>query len=96
MKELNKEDIVNKLNELQEEYDGETIRFFIEINDEHTYQLFQTISFDTPEDCLKWLDLYCIFLDCDLETWLMYEVEDSDIDRFADIKITKNGYKMFD
>lgn len=96
MKELKKEEIEIKLKELQEEYEDETIKFFIEINDEHTDQLFQTISFDTPEDCLKWLDLYCLFLEDELETWLMYEVENSDIDRFADIKYTKNGYKMFD
>ena len=96
MKELKKEEIETRLKELQAEYEDETIKFFIEINDEHTYQLFQTISFDTPEDCLKWLDLYCIFLDKDLETWVMYEVENSDIDRFADVKYTKNGYKMFD
>lgn len=96
MKELTKKEIENKLKELKDDYEDENIKFFVEINDEDTNQLFQTISFDTPEDCLKWLDLYCSFLDEDLETWVMYEVENSDIDRFADIKFTKNGYKMFD
>lgn len=96
MKELNQAEIENKLKEIQEEYEGETIRFFIEINDEHTNQLFQTINFDIIEDCLNWLNLYCEFLDAELETWLMYEIEGSDIDRLADIKLTNGGWKLFD
>lgn len=96
MKKLNQAEIENKLKEIQEEYEGKTIRFFIEINDEHTNQLFQTINFDTIEDCFNWLNLYCEFLDAGLETWLMYEVEESDIDRFADIKLTNGEWKLFD
>lgn len=96
MKQLNVKEIESKLKELKEEYEDMVIKFFIEINDEYTNQLFQTILFDTPEDCLRWLDLYCMFLDAELETWLMYEVEDSDIDRFADIKLTNSGWKLFD
>ena len=96
MKELNGTEIESRLKKLKEEYEDETIKFFVEINNEHTDQLFQTTLFDTPEDCLKWLDLYCMFLDAELETWLMYEIEDSDIDRFADIKLTNVGWKLFD
>lgn len=96
MRELNQAEIENKLKEIQEKYEGETIRFFIEINDEHTNQLFQTINFNRIEDCLNWLNLYCEFLDAELETWLMYEIEESDIDRLADIKLTNGGWKLFD
>ena len=96
MKQLSKNEIENKLKELYKDYKDEVIGFFIEINDEHTNQLFQTTTFERINDCLDWLNSYCIFLDAELETWLMYEVEGSDIDRFADIKLTPSGYKLFD
>lgn len=91
MEQRTQEEILNKLNELKTDYETDKISFFIEINDDHTNQILQTKNYDTIEECLTLWNEIITFQDNDTDVWLMYEVEDSDIDRFADIKLCKNG-----
>ena len=79
------------INDLKYDYDDEKITFFIELNDAHGEQVFQTMPFDTPQGALDWWNDWCLFCDAsEHELWLMYEVENSDIDRFCDV-VMKNG-----
>ena len=79
-------EIRKKLEDLKFSYDNEPITFFIEINDDQWNQIFQTRHFRTIENALKWFNENCMFIDLSgYPVWLMYEVKNSDIDRFADI-----------
>lgn len=86
-----KQEIEERLKEIQEQYKGQPISFFIEVNDDHTEIILQTKSFDTIEECLNLWNNTITFQDKDTEVWLNYEIEDSDIDRFADIVLGKDG-----
>lgn len=84
-----------KMKKIKEEYRYQKdITYFIEINDKETSeQIFQTTEFKTIQDAIDFVNNYCSFIDTEnYDMWLMYFVEDGDIDYLADIVLnTDNG-----
>lgn len=84
-----------KMKKIKEEYRYQKdITYFIEINNKETNeQIFQTTEFKTIQDAIDFINKYCSFIDTEnYDMWLMYFVEDGDIDYLADIVLnTDNG-----
>ena len=77
-----------KMKKIKEEYRYQKdITYFVEINDKETSeQIFQTTEFKTIQDAIDFVKNYCSFIDTEnYDMWLMYFVEDGDIDYLADI-----------
>lgn len=88
-------EIRKMVTDLEYDYDNEHITFFVEINDEDSNQICQFGEFDSPFKLLEFMNDFCMFADNEnYDVWLMYEVEDSDIDRFADLVYGTNGWRI--
>lgn len=85
-----------KMKKIKEEYRYQKdITYFIEINNKETSeQIFQTTEFKTFQDAIDFVNKYCSFIDTEnYDMWLMYFVEDGDIDYLADIVLNTNNGK---